>query len=467
MNRFISIFLMSLLAAGLTNVNVQAQQQSQPQSHSNVSLDALLQQVKQGRVRENKENAQREQEFRRDKARQQQMLEDAKKERAALEAKSAKMEAEFDQNELAIADQQGLLNKRLGSLKELFGVLQQAAGDARGEFDSSLTNIQYPDRGKFLTALAEKMGSSTKLASIEEIERLWYELEREMVESGKIVKFKTKVVVAGGDEVEKEVIRVGVFNLISDGKYLKYDPDTGKVAELLRQPQERYVDTAKALTKATSGLVTFGLDPTRGQLLGMLVEEPTWYERATTQGGTVGWIIIYLGGFALVIVLFRLIQISLLTMSVSRQRRNIAKPSKGNPLGRVLQVYYDNKNIDVESLELKLGEAVMKELPSINRFNALLKVIAVVSPLLGLLGTVTGMIITFQMITLFGTGDPKLMAGGISQALVTTYLGLCVAIPTVFVHALISGRSRRIVEVIEEQATGLVAEASEKAHKPA
>jgi len=465
MKRSIYILLISLLAGGVFNINVQAQQQ--PQAPSNVSLDALLKQVQQGRLNENKENTQREQEFKRDQARQQQLLSDAERDRAALEAQSAKMEAQFDQNELAIAEQQDLLNKRLGSLKELFGVLQQAAGDARGEFDNSLTNIQYPDRGKFLTALAEKMGSSTKLAKIEEIERLWYELQREMVESGKIVKFKTNVVVAGGDEVPKDVIRIGLFNLVAEGKYLKYDPDTAKVSELLRQPQERFVDTAKALTKAGSGMVTLGLDPTRGQLLGMLVDEPTWYERATTQGGTVGWIIIYLGMFAAVIVIFRFIQISLVSMAVSNQRRNIQKPSKGNPLGRVLQVYYDNKNIDVESLELKLGEAVMKELPGVNRFNALLKVIAVVSPLLGLLGTVTGMIITFQMITLFGTGDPKLMAGGISQALVTTYLGLDVAIPVVFLHAFIAGRSKRIIEIIEEQATGLVAEASEKAHKSA
>jgi biopolymer transport protein ExbB len=460
MNRFISICLLSLLA-GAVNINVNAQAQS------GMTLDSLLKQVREGRLRENKQNAQREQEFKRDQSRQNQMLEDAKKDRVALEAQSARMEAQFDENELAIAEQSDLLTKRLGSLKELFGVLQQAAGDARGQFDNSLTNIQFPDRGDFLTALAEKMGSTTKLATMEEIERLWYELQREMIESGKIAKFRTNVVESGGNEVEIEVIRVGLFNLVANGKYLRYDPNTGKVSELLRQPQDRFVETAQNLSAAAGGLVTFGLDPTRGQLLGLLVEEPTWVERATTQGGTVGWIIIYLGGFALLIVIFRIIQMAILSAAVAGQRRNIQQPSKGNPLGRVLQVYYDNKNIDVESLELKMGEAVLKELPRINRFNALLKVIAVVSPLLGLLGTVTGMIITFQAITLFGTGDPKLMAGGISQALVTTFLGLTVAIPTVFMHALISGRSKRIVELIEEQATGLVAEVSEKSHRSA
>ena len=143
----------------------------------------------------------------------------------------------------------------------------------------------------------------------------------------------------------------------------------------------------------------------------------------------------------------------------------MTKPNTNNPLGRVLKVYYDNTDIDMESLELKLGEAVLKETPKLSRFNTLLKVIAVVAPLLGLLGTVTGMIITFQAITLFGTGDPKLMAGGISQALVTTVLGLCVAIPTVLLHTLVSGRSHRIIEVLEEQATGMVAEYAEKQGK--
>lgn len=426
------------------------------------SLDELLQQVKQGKIRESAENAAREKEFRNNEAKREQMLADAKAERARLEAKSSEMEKQFDKNEVAIGEQQQLFNKRLGSLKELFGVIGQAAGDAKAKFESSLTDIQFPNRIQFLSKLVKKMGSTTQLASLDDIERLWFELQREMTESGKVVKFKTKVVVPGGDEVQKSVIRVGVFNLIADGKYLKYDPDTRKISELLRQPKQRFVETAENLTKATSGLVPVGMDPTRGQLLGMLIEEPTWVERATTQGGPIGWIIIILGGFSMLIALLKIISLVILSTKVAAQKRNLNQPSTNNPLGRVIKIYMDNKDIDMESLELKMGEAVLKELPGINRFNTLLKVIAVVAPLLGLLGTVTGMIITFQMITLFGTGDPKMMAGGISVALVTTFLGLTVAIPTVFLHAIVSGRSKRIVEMLEEQATGLVAEASQQ-----
>ena len=431
-----------------------------------MNLDQLLRQVQQGQIQESKENKQREEEFKRNQGRQLQMLQDAKNERAAQEAKSQAMEKQFDENELQVADKQDQLTKRLGSLKELFGVLQQAAGDARGQFDNSLTNIQYPDRGKFLTALAEKMGSTTQLASLEEIERLWFELQREMTESGKVSKFKAEVITADGQQKQEDIVRVGLFNIVGDGKYLQYIPETGKILELPRQPKERFVETAEDLSKATSGTVTFGLDPSRGQILGLLVEQPTLRERID-QGGTVGNITIVLGVIGLIIAITRILWLTFVSVQVAAQKRNLTKPSKGNPLGRVLQVYYDNKNIDIESLELKLGEAVLKETPRLVRFNMLIKVIAVVAPLMGLLGTVTGMIITFQVITLFGTGDPKLMAGGISQALVTTVEGLCVAIPMVLLHTLVSGRSRHLIEVLEEQATGLVAEASERKHAAA
>ncbi len=457
MKRAITSILFLSISFGVTGVGAQGVLGS---------LDDLLKQVQTGRVKESTENKAREQEFIRNKAQQQQLLNQARKERADLEAQSERMEKQFEQNELQIIDLREQLSVRMGSLKELFGVLQQAAGDARGNFETSLTNIEYPQRARFLTELSEKMGSNTELASLEEIEQLWFELQREMTEQGKIKRFDTRVVTAGGDETRKEIIRVGVFNIISDGKYLQYNPDSGTVSELTRQPAGRYLSSARQLAQAGSGVVAFGLDPSRGQLMSMLVQTPTLGERID-QGGTVGYIIITLGIFAGILAVFRFIQLMMISIQVNAQKRDRANPSKGNPLGRVLQVYHQNKGIDLESLELRLGEAVLKETPKLNRFNTMLKVIAVVAPLLGLLGTVTGMIITFQAITLFGAGDPKMMAGGISQALVTTVLGLTVAIPTVLLHTLVAGRSRALVETLEEQATGMVAEYSEKQHKSA
>ena len=430
-----------------------------------VSLDALLEQVQQGRLDESKENQAREENFRRNEANQAAMLQKANNERAAQEAVSERLEREFEANQDDIDILKQDLQEALGSLKELFGVLQTAAGDSRATFDSSLTNIEYPQRGDFMTELAEKMGSGSELASLEEIEELWFEIQREMTETGKVKRFSAGVVLPDGSEVEKDVIRVGVFNLIADGKYLDYDPETQKISELLRQPEDRFVSGAEELTGAEGGFIPVGLDPTKGQLLGQLVDVPSWYERSTTQGGTVGWIIIGLGIFGITVALLRILYMMYVGAAVNSQMRNPNNPSGGNPLGRVLLAYHENRNIDVESLELKMGEAVLREVPKLSRLNTLIKVISVVAPLLGLLGTVIGMIVTFQSITLFGTGDPKLMAGGISQALITTMLGLCVAIPTVFLHSMMAGQSRRIIEVLEGQATGFVAEASEQQHK--
>jgi biopolymer transport protein ExbB len=256
------------------------------------------------------------------------------------------------------------------------------------------------------------------------------------------------------------MVRVGVFNLVADGKYFQYSADTGSVNELPRQPQQtRFVDSAKDLYEATSGRVAFAVDPTRGQLLSLLMDEPTFKERLD-QGGTVGYVIVALGFVSFFLAMWRLIALTLMSAKVSSQLKN-KTPKENNPLGRVLKVAADNADTDRETLELKLSEAIFKERPALERGLAFLKIISVVAPLMGLLGTVTGMINTFQAITLFGTGDPKLMAGGISQALVTTVEGLVVAIPTVLLHTIVSGRSRKVMYVLQEQSAGIIAERDE------
>ncbi|RMF97215.1 MAG: MotA/TolQ/ExbB proton channel family protein, partial [Gammaproteobacteria bacterium] len=367
----------------------------------------------------------------------------------------------YDDNEQEIATLSATLDDRLGSLKELFGVMQQVAGDARASFDASLTNIQYPDRGEFLEALAKKIGSSSKLPSLEEIERLWFELQREMTESGRVVKFNTRVINNEGVEAPTDVVRVGLFNIITDGKYLKFEPTTQSVAELPRQPeQSRFIDSTSALFNATEGKVKFGLDPTLGGVLNSLVARPNLQERIQ-QGGLVGYLIIALGIIGLLIALERMVVLGITSRKVTAQLKS-DKPSPDNPLGRVLMVYEENRDVDTETLELKMSEAIFKETPALNRALLFIKIISVVAPLMGLLGTVTGMIQTFQAITLYGTGDPKLMAGGISQALVTTVLGLTVAIPMVLLHTLVSGRSKRIIQVLQEQSAGIIAEHAEK-----
>jgi biopolymer transport protein ExbB len=300
---------------------------------------------------------------------------------------------------------------------------------------------------------------------MEEIERLWFELQREMTESGRVVRFPTTVITADGEKVEQDVVRVGTFNIIADGKYLQFIPETGNLLELPRQPQSRFVKTTSDLTGAQSGVVTFGIDPSRGSILGLLVQVPDLKERIE-QGGLIGYLIIALGALALIIAVERVIVLGIEGRKVQSQLKNGA-PQENNPLGRVLLAAEKNRDADLETVELKMGEAMLKEVPKLSRGLLFLKIISVVAPLMGLLGTVTGMINTFQAITLFGTGDPKLMAGGISQALVTTVLGLSVAIPTVLLHTVVNGRSKRIIHVLEEQSTGIVAELAEKSNHTA
>ena len=447
------------LAVLASIVTAPLQAQDQPRT-----LSELLDLVEQGSARDNQEEAQRIAVFEQNQANQNQLLNDALTQKANEEARSDQLETTFEGNELLIVDVTAQLDIRLGSLRELFGVLQQVAGDARGLFEASLTNIEYPERSQFLTDLAAKMGSSDQLASIEEIEQLWFELQREATELGKIKRLRNfEVITADGEISNEDVVRIGGFNLVADGRYLAHNPETNSVAELQRQPEQgRFTGSTSELLAAVpgDGVVSFGLDPTSGQILGLLVETPNLRERIN-QGGIVGYVIIALGIFGVLLSLERMLSLLIAGRKVKAQLKN-ETPNGNNALGRVLQVYHANKQVDTETLELKLGEAILKEQPALQRGILIIKVISVVAPLMGLLGTVTGMINTFQAITLFGTGDPRMMAGGISQALVTTVLGLTVAIPTVLLHTVVSGRSRSIIQILQEQSAGIVAEQSEK-----
>jgi len=431
-----------------------------------ISVDELLQQVKTGRVNDAAESKARLDQFRANRGQQAKLLNAEKAEQKRQEDASARMEQQFEDNDLRIVDLEMAFTERLGGLKELFGVLQQASGDARGQFESSVTQVQFPDRTDFLLEFAKKMGSSNRLASIEEIERLWFEMQREMTETGKVSTFKTNVVNSIGEENQQDVTRIGAFNVVSEGKYLEYIPETGRLVELQRQPPSRYTDRIADLENGTSGMFPIGVDPTRGQLLGLLVQSPSLIERVH-QGGTVGYVIIALGIIGVLIAVWRVLVLSTVSAKVHRQVKNISEPKTNNPLGRILKTAEGRGSDDIETMELKLGEAILRETPKLNSMLPLLKIISVVAPLLGLLGTVTGMIVTFQAITLYGAGDPKLMAGGISTALVTTVLGLVVAIPTVFLHTMVSSRARRLTQILQEESAGMLAERSEGNHSAA
>lgn len=448
----------ALVAAGLLSSGVALAQEDKA-----TTLDQLLDMVKKSQVSETAEHRQREAEFARDKANQANLLAQARATRQAEEKRSETLEAKYAEQEISVNQKRAQLTERLGSMKELFGHLISTAGDLASTIENSIVSAQIPNRGDFLAGLIEKLNSSTRLPSIAEIERLWYEVQREMVEGGRVVKFNSEVIKPNGDRGEQEVVRVGIWNLVSEGKYLRYTPDGNKLEELPRQPAGAITDTAKSLQGATTGLVAFGVDPTGptgGSLLTALIDKETVGEQ-WHHGGTVGYVITAIGVFGVLLGIWRILVLSTISAKVNSQLKT-AKANTNNPLGRVMKVAEDNPKVDNETLELKLEEAVLKERPAIESGLSVLKIIAAVAPLLGLLGTVVGMIATFQAITMFGAGDPKTMAGGISQALVTTVLGLVVAIPVVLIHTFVNGRAKRVVHILDEQATGIIAENAER-----
>lgn len=450
--KFQSVLLASVLAFSMLNP-VQA---AEP-----VSVNDLLKLVQQGQARDDQEFRERMARFNQSRAEQERMVAEAKAERSRLEQVSAQKEQQFQKNETSITEAQERLNNRLGSLKELFGVLQQVAGDTKAVFEGSVISSELPGRDVFLTDLIRTAGSSSRLPSIDQLERLWFEMQREMTFSGRIARYDAEVVLPSGETVAKPVIRVGGFNAVADGRYLNFDLETGRLVELDKQPGSRYTGPVKDLAKATgTELTAFWIDPARGQLLKIMGQSPELSDRID-QGGVVGYVILALGLFGILLAVWRMF---VLYGEAGKIRKQMASdtPNEDNALGRVMAVFNANKKADTETLELHLGEAIAAEIPRLTKGIGWIKIISVVAPLLGLLGTVTGMIDVFETMSLFGTGDPKLMAGGISQALVTTVQGLVAAIPCVFLHTLTNNRSRELIMILEERATGILARQAEQ-----
>ena len=460
MKKYLSIiFVLSLTL----NTFVVAQESEGDEAEIS-TVEALLQLVKEGKTREQSENADREAKFMANKNEQAAILAAEKRELARQERIADQLEAEYKKNEEILRVKEEAYQKELGSLVELFGHLQSSAGEAAVQFSGSLTSPQYGlERVDFLNELTSKMSETTELPTIREIEGLWYELQREMVASGQVVSFDTTVIDVDGESSTCNVTRVGLFNAVCEGKYLEYVAATGQYAFLPRQPAGRFTKTAKSVGNADVGeQVRFGVDPTGptgGSLLANLIQTPSLAERAA-QGREVGYAIIFVGLIGIGLAFWKLWSLYVLGKAVRAQAGSKTLDVR-NPLGRVLKVGEENFKKDIDTLELKLAEAIMAERPSIERGIGAVRIISVVAPLAGLLGTVTGMIVTFQMITLYGTGDPKLMAGGISQALVTTVLGLLVAIPTTLLHSFTASSAKGIISVLEEQSTGILAERAE------
>ena len=449
----------SLTVAGLLFVSttqLMAQQAS--------TLGDLLNLVEGDRVAESEEYRQRLQEFEQNANRQQEILDITDGRIVDQEQTQAQLSDNFEANEVIIRDKRETLRDRRGDLNELFGTLQGVAGDFLSTFQNSLISAQYPGRVEAVSDFIEKAGSTINQLEIAEIERFWFFMQQEMTESARVVTYNADVTLPTGETANRTVTRIGAFNAISDGDYLSYNGDIGHLQVLPKQPKANIVAAALSLEESTSGLTKVGIDPTGGvggQVMANLVNFPSAQEQVQANAGVIGNIIIAVGIIGMILGFYRLLVLSLVSIKVRNQLKN-DKPVKNNPLGRVLLVAEANPTSDTETLELKLGEAILHETPALENLLTIIKMIATIAPLGGLLGTVTGMIVVFQQITVYGAGDPTIMAGGISSALMTTVLGIVVAIPTIFIHTVLKSRSDSIIHILEEQATGMIASKAER-----
>lgn len=421
------------------------------------NLDQLLEMVKASSAKTLEKNRARETAFKNALERQAEMLKATEKALAEEEKKSERLKSIIDSNEKKLGALEEKLRIRSANLGEMFGVVRQVSGDHIAMAKTSLVSAQFPKEDAILFRLAE----AKELPASDDLRTLWVSLQQHMIQSGKVVRFDADVIYPDGTSKKEPVIRIGEFTAISGENFLEYSHDEGAFILLPRQPNSRYTDLAEDFSGADGARGVMAIDPTRGAMLGIMMERPTLTERIG-QGGVVGYLIILIGVIGIIFALFRLYRLHTTEQAVGRQLQSVRTPDSANPLGRVLAAYDANKAMATEDIEIKLDEAILKETPALTHGHVLIKLFAAIAPLLGLLGTVTGMIATFQAITLFGTGDPKLMAGGISQALVTTVLGLVVAMPLLLLHTLLNAKSRGVIQVLSEQAAGLMAHSLEK-----
>jgi len=433
-----------------------------PKVNAAQSLQELLEQTRNARAAEAQQNAAREQQFVADRNKQAGLLAQARAERTAQENRSKLLGAQFDANEKKLTELQSVLDAKGGNLGELFGVVRIVAGDVQSVLYNSVVSAQYPKREVFVAELA----ASKALPSIDKLEKLWFEMQREMTESGRNVKFQAQVVDPDGTARSAEVVRVGPYVAIEGDSFLSYLPSQYQLTVFPRQPPSKFTGLADGYADADSGYERMVIDPARGGLLALVVQRPTILERIE-QGEFVGYVIILVGAIGAVLAVMQFLFLVKEGGSVKRQLHNTERPTPDNALGRVLSAFKgDAAKIEenAEVVELRISEAVLREVPKLERYQSFLSLAVAAGPLLGLVGTVIGMIITFQSITESGSGDPKLMAAGIGQAMIATVLGLGIAVPLLFANAALRARSRAIVQILDEQSTGLLAERLEK-HK--
>lgn len=414
-------------------------------------LQQLLEQVQQTSRNGAAQRSERLARFEQQRDQQAALLKQAQAHEAATQKRADAVKAQFEANQKKIDALQKQLRDALGDNGQFFGAVHDAAHIFENIAADSLLSAQYPQRVKALSELA----NASQVPSLDDVRQLWYLMQQQITASGQVQRFDANISAADGKPQSATVTRVGAFTAIAAGRYLALVPGTTQLAVLARQPG--HLQDAQRFAANDKAMAPILIDPSHGTLLRRRAQRPSLRDRID-QAGIIGKVIIAIGLLGAALAVYQFIYLLRVGWAVRRQLRQPEHPRNNNPLGRVLRCLNDDKlDEDVELLETRISEAVLREAPPLERFQAFLRMIVAAGPLLGLLGTVSGMIITFQVITEVGAGDPKLMAGGISQAMVATVLGLLVAIPLLFVNSILSARSRVLVQILDEQSAGLLA----------
>lgn len=364
----------------------------------------------------------------------------------------------FSDNENKLARLEEKLRLETGSLGELFGVVRQNAKELGAELSSTVNSV---DRAEH-TATVEQIIDAKSLPSMPQLSGLWMSMVEQIQASSELSKSEIAFINGEGNTQHVDAYRLGSIGLVTDQGYVSWNTQREDAIAYLKQPENG--PTLTSLSSLANGEVAnVVVDPSRGFMLEQLALTPSLSDRLQA-GGVVGKVILGLLAIGLIIALVRGVSLSIARQKIRAQLKN-PEQAGDNPLGRVLAVYNKEQNQTVEALELRLLEAVVDEQTHLEKGLSMLKLLAALAPMLGLLGTVTGMIETFQVITQFGNGDPKVMAGGISMALVTTVLGLVAAMPLLLAHNILSTQAENIRNILEKQGIGLVAEQAEKTTK--
>ena len=427
-----------------------------------VSLAEMERQSAAMRDREAKIWKEREATQRVELQKQEKALVDATARRTRADARTKALDAEWTDNDARITEFKDLLRQREGNLGELFGVTRQIAGDAANVLSASMLSAQFrPAEGEEARdAFMRRIAAAKELPGIDELQRMWFELQREMTETSKVVRFKAPVKLRDGTIAESDVVRVGPFTAVSDGKYLQYDSSTLQLVQVQRDLTPKLMSMGAQLSSASGeGYVSAVVDPARGAMIGMFSERPNFIERIQN-GELVNYVILFVGILGIVLAMYQYFYLFIQRSKVLAQLKNLKAPNSDNPLGRVLLAMHegDTASQTVEVVELKISEAVLREVPKLQRFQAFLRLGVAAGPLLGLIGTVIGMIVTFHAITSSGSSDPKLMAHGIGAAMMATVLGLGIAIPLLFINQGMTALSNIVTRILDEQSQAVLAD---------